>query len=53
MSRSTMCRAAIARIGSTRKKGDQTPQSARRVPKGRLGQVMVAQEVASELLWCS
>ena len=27
MSRSTMCR-AIARIGSTRKKGDETPQSA-------------------------
>ncbi len=27
VSRSTMCRAAIARIGSTRKKGDQAPRS--------------------------
>ena len=35
VSRSTMCR-AIARIGSTRKKGGESPPSVKRVPEGDL-----------------
>jgi transposase len=35
VSRSTMCR-AIARIGSTRKKGGESPQRTRRVREGNL-----------------
>src|SRR3712207_2734042 len=36
VSRSTMCR-ALARIGSTRKKGDESPPSATRSSSGRPG----------------
>jgi transposase len=47
VSRSTMCR-AIARMGSTRKKGDAKRRRARRVPKVCLAALMVAAEVDPE-----
>lgn len=44
---------AIARIGSTRKKGDAKRHRARRVSEGRLAGYGGRREVDPERLWCS